>query len=59
MQVFTSHEKSPFGEAVWSILGNEAFMVRVLRYLKGMLDKTKALEIKKIEIKNNVFILCI
>lgn len=59
MHVFTSHKKSPFGEAVGSILGDEAFMVRVLRYLQGMPDKTKALEIKKIEIKNNVFILCI
>ncbi|MBA3070579.1 MAG: hypothetical protein FP829_00135 [Nitrospirae bacterium] len=45
------HAKPPLGEAVGSILGNKAFRESVLRYLKGIPDKTEIPEIKKIETK--------
>lgn len=47
-------EKSPLKGAVGSILGDEAFRDRVIRYLKGIPDKTEIPELKKIETKHNI-----
>ena len=43
--------KSPLDFAVGSILGNESFRRRVLRFLKGIPDKTEIPEIRRIEPK--------
>jgi putative transposase len=45
---------SPLEFAVGSILGNESFRGRVLRYLKGIPDKTEIPEIKRIEPKHEI-----
>ncbi|MEW6162861.1 MAG: transposase [Nitrospirota bacterium] len=47
-------EGSPLKNAVGSILGDETFKDRVIKYLKGIPDKTEIPEIKKIEAKHNI-----
>lgn len=42
---------TPFKKVVGSILGDEGFKERVLKYLKGVTDKTEIPEIRKIEPK--------
>ncbi len=46
--------ESPLKDAVGSILGNETFKERVIKYLKGVPDKTEIPEIRKIETKHNI-----
>lgn len=45
---------SPFKKAVGSVLGDEAFREKVIRYVKGILDKTEIPEIKKIETRHTI-----
>lgn len=47
-------EASPFEEAAGSILGNETFRERVIKYLKGIPDKAEIPEVKKIEARHNI-----
>lgn len=47
-------EPSPLNKAFGSILGDETFKGRVIRYLKGVPDKTEIPEIKKIKTKHEV-----
>jgi hypothetical protein len=45
---------SPLDEAVGSVLGDEGFIEKVLKYLKGYPDKREIPDIKKIETKYNL-----
>jgi putative transposase len=47
-------EKSPVEKAIGSILGNKTFREKVIRYIKGISDKTEIPELKKIEAKHKV-----
>lgn len=47
-------EVSPLDKVVGSILGNEIFKEKVIKYLKGIPDKAEIPEIKKIETKRNI-----
>jgi putative transposase len=47
-------EKSPLEKAIGSILGDETFREKVIRYIKGISDKTEIPELKKIEAKHKV-----
>lgn len=45
---------SPLKKAVGSILGDETFRDKVIRYIKGRPDRTEIPEIKKIEMKQEI-----
>jgi REP element-mobilizing transposase RayT len=47
-------ETSPLGEAVGSVLGDERFREKVIKYIKGKPDKTEISDIKKIEKKHRI-----
>lgn len=47
-------EKSPLLKAVGSVIGDETFREKVIKYLKGIPDKTEIPEIKKIEARHKI-----
>lgn len=47
-------EASPLKKAVGSILGDKTFKEKVIKYLKGIPDKTEIPEIKRIEAKHKI-----
>lgn len=47
-------EKSSLGDAVGSILGDKTFREKIIKYLKGIPDKTEIPDIKKIKTRHKV-----
>jgi putative transposase len=47
-------EKSPLGDAVGSILGDKTFRDKVIKYFKGISDKTEIPDVKKVKTRHKV-----